>query len=148
MQGYWDDPAATAAAVVNGWMHTGDLGTMDEAGNVSVVGRLTDMIIRGGENIYPREIEEILFTHPAVESVQVVGVPDEKFGEEVAVFIIAAHGAEVSGDEIRDFCRERLARFKVPRHVFTVDEFPMTVTGKIQKFRLQEAATRALAEGR
>jgi fatty-acyl-CoA synthase len=146
MQGYWDDREATERAVVHGWMHTGDLGTMDEAGNVSVVGRLTDMIIRGGENIYPREIEELLFTHPAVESVQVVGVPDEKFGEEVAVFVITAQGAAVSEEEIRAFCRERLARFKVPRHVFHVDEFPMTVTGKIQKFRLQEVASRALAQ--
>jgi fatty-acyl-CoA synthase len=144
MEGYWDDPAATAGAVVNGWMHTGDLGTMDGAGNISVVGRLTDMIIRGGENIYPREIEELLFTHPAVESVQVVGIPDEKFGEEVAVFVITAEGAEVSDDEIRGFCRERLARFKVPRHVFHVDEFPMTVTGKIQKFVLRQQAVATL----
>jgi fatty-acyl-CoA synthase len=144
MQGYWDDPGATARAVVHGWMHTGDLGTMDEAGNVSVVGRLTDMIIRGGENIYPREIEELLFTHPAVESVQVVGVPDERFGEEVAVFVIATEGTEVSAEEIRAFCRERLAHFKVPRHVFCVDEFPMTVTGKIQKFVLRQQAVATL----
>jgi fatty-acyl-CoA synthase len=144
MKGYWDDVGATGRAVVDGWMHTGDLGTMDEEGHVSVVGRLTDMIIRGGENIYPREIEELLFTHPAVESVQVVGIPDEKFGEEVAAFVITAPGTEMDDDEIRDFCRARLARFKVPRYVFRVDEFPMTVTGKIQKFVLRRHAVDAL----
>ncbi|HEY7947439.1 MAG TPA: AMP-binding protein [Acidimicrobiales bacterium] len=147
MAGYWGDDQATARAVVNGWMHTGDLGTMDADGNVSVVGRLTDMVIRGGENIYPREIEELLFTHPAVESAQVVGIPDERLGEELAAFIIAAPGAEVSADEIRSFCRERLARFKVPRHVFTVDAFPMTVTGKIQKFMLRRQAVETLGLG-
>jgi fatty-acyl-CoA synthase len=144
MKGYWDDDEATGRAVVDGWMHTGDLGTMDEEGHVSVVGRLTDMIIRGGENIYPREIEELLFTHPAVESVQVVGIPDEKFGEEVAAFVITAPGTAVKDDEIRDFCRARLARFKVPRYVFQIDEFPMTVTGKIQKFVLRRQGVDAL----
>ena len=144
MTGYWDDDEATRAAIVNGWMRTGDLGTMDVDGNVNVVGRLTDMVIRGGENIYPREIEEVLFTHPAVESVQVVGVPDERLGEEVAAFVIPVSGAELTGDEVRDFCRERLARFKVPRHVFVVDDFPMTVTGKIQKFVLRRDAVTAL----
>jgi fatty-acyl-CoA synthase len=144
MTGYWDDDEATRAAVVHGWMRTGDLGTMDTDGNVNVVGRLTDMVIRGGENIYPREIEEVLFTHPAVESVQVVGVPDERFGEEVAAFVVAVAGAELSPDEIRGFCRERLARFKVPRYVFFVDGFPMTVTGKIQKFVLRQEAVTTL----
>jgi fatty-acyl-CoA synthase len=148
MAGYWGDDEATGRAVRQGWMHTGDLGIMDEVGNVSVVGRLTDMVIRGGENIYPREIEELLFTHPAVESVQVVGVPDEKFGEEVAAFIIAVPGAEVATEEIRDFCRQRLARFKVPRYVFTVDDFPMTVTGKIQKFVLRQQAADLLGDDR
>jgi fatty-acyl-CoA synthase len=102
------------------------------------------MVIRGGENIYPREIEELLFTHPSVESAQVVGVPDERFGEEVAAFVICVPGAEVTTDEIRAFCRERLARFKVPRYVFSVDEFPMTVTGKIQKFVLRQTAVSSL----
>jgi fatty-acyl-CoA synthase len=144
MSGYWGDDQATGEAIVNGWMRTGDLGTMDADGNVSVVGRLTDMVIRGGENIYPREIEELLFTHPAIESAQVVGVPDEKFGEEVAAFVITVPGSTVSDEEVRAFCRERLARFKVPRHVFTVEEFPMTVTGKIQKFVLRRQAVSSL----
>jgi fatty-acyl-CoA synthase len=102
------------------------------------------MIIRGGENIYPREIEELLFTHPAIESAQVVGIPDQKFGEEVAAFVTTVPGAEVGEEEVRDFCRERLARFKVPRHVFCVDDFPMTVTGKIQKFVLRQQAVTML----
>jgi fatty-acyl-CoA synthase len=144
MSGYWGDDEATGEAIKNGWMRTGDLGTMDDDGHISVVGRLTDMVIRGGENIYPREIEELLFTHASVESVQVVGVPDERFGEELAAFVVAAPGAVVSDDEIRAFCRERLARFKVPRYVFVVDEFPMTVTGKIQKFVLRRQAVTAL----
>jgi fatty-acyl-CoA synthase len=144
MSGYWDDNKATDRAVVNGWMHTGDLGIMADDGNVSVVGRLSDMVIRGGENIYPREIEELLFAHPVVESIQVVGIPDEKFGEEVVAFVVAVPGSETDAEEIRDFCRERLARFKVPRHVFFVDEFPMTVTGKIQKFVLRQQAVALL----
>ncbi|HWD52436.1 MAG TPA: AMP-binding protein [Acidimicrobiales bacterium] len=144
MPGYWDDADATREAIVDGWMRTGDLGTMDAAGNVNVVGRLKDMVIRGGENIYPREIEEIIFTHPSVESVQVVGVPDERFGEELAAFVISVPGAELSAEEICDFCRRRLARFKVPRYVLAVDEFPMTVTGKIQKFVLRQQAVTAL----
>jgi fatty-acyl-CoA synthase len=147
MSGYWGDDEATAAAIIHGWMHTGDLGTMDAEGNVSVVGRLTDMVIRGGENIYPREIEELLFTHPALQSAQVVGIPDERLGEELAAFVITVPGAEVSADEIRSFCRDRLARFKVPRHVFTVDAFPMTVTGKIQKFVLRRQAVDTLGLG-
>jgi len=144
MAGYWDDDEATGAAIVQGWMRTGDLGTMDAVGNVNVVGRLKDMVIRGGENIYPREIEEVLFTHPAIESAQVVGVPDERFGEELAAFVVLVDGSELGAEEIRDFCRQRLARFKVPRHVFVVDEFPMTVTGKIQKFLLRQDAVRSL----
>ncbi|MGH9096336.1 MAG: AMP-binding protein, partial [Acidimicrobiales bacterium] len=142
--GYWDDDDATREAIVDGWMRTGDLGTMDAAGNVNVVGRLKDMVIRGGENIYPREIEEIIFTHPSVESVQVVGVPDERFGEELAAFVIPVPGTELTAEEICDFCRQRLARFKVPRYVLAVDEFPMTVTGKIQKFVLRQQAVSAL----
>jgi fatty-acyl-CoA synthase len=147
MSGYWGDTEATGRAVVHGWMHTGDLGIMDVEGNVSVVGRLTDMVIRGGENIYPREIEELLFTHPAVESAQVVGIPDERLGEELAAFVIAVPGREFDAEEIRAFCRQRLARFKVPRHVFAVEEFPMTVTGKIQKFVLRQQAAEMLGLG-
>jgi fatty-acyl-CoA synthase len=117
---------------------------MDDDGHVSVVGRLTDMVIRGGENVYPREIEELLFTHPAVESAQIVGVPDERMGEELAAFVITAPGHTVTDDEIRSFCRERLARFKVPRYVLAVEAFPLTVTGKIQKFVLRQQAVAAL----
>jgi len=144
MAGYWDDDEATREAIVHGWMRTGDLGTMDAVGNINVVGRLKDMVIRGGENIYPREIEEVLFGHPAVESVQIVGVPDQRLGEELAAFVIVVPGTEVTADEIRDFCRERLARFKVPRYVLVVDGFPMTVTGKIQKFVLRQQAVTTL----
>jgi fatty-acyl-CoA synthase len=144
MPGYWDDDGATREAIVDGWMRTGDLGVMDAAGNVNVVGRLKDMVIRGGENIYPREIEEIIFTHPSVESVQVVGVPDPRFGEELAAFVIAVPGTELTAEEICDFCRQRMARFKVPRYVLAVDEFPMTVTGKVQKFVLRQQAVTAL----
>ena len=144
MAGYWDDDEATREAIVHGWMRTGDLGTMDAVGNINVVGRLKDMVIRGGENIYPREIEEVLFGHPAVESVQIVGVPDQRLGEELAAFVIVVPGTEVTVEEIRDFCRERLARFKVPRYVLVVDRFPMTVTGKIQKFVLRQQAVTTL----
>src|ERR1039457_1127552 len=144
MAGYWDDDEATREAIVHGWMRTGDLGTMDAVGNINVVGRLKDMVIRGGENIYPREIEEVLFGHPPVEYVQIVGVPDQRLGEELAAFVIVVPGTEVTIEEIRDFCRERLARFKVPRYVLAGDRFPMTVTGKIQKFVLRQQAVTTL----
>jgi len=141
MRGYWDDPDATAQAVdVAGWMHTGDLGVMDAAGYLNIVGRSKDMVIRGGENIYPREIEEVLFEHPAVAGAQVIGVPDERMGEELMAWVQVREGSEVSEDDLRDFCRQRVAHFKVPRYVKFTAEFPMTVTGKVQKFRMREIA--------
>jgi fatty-acyl-CoA synthase len=141
MLGYWEEPDKTAAAIdPAGWMHTGDLATMDDDGYVKIVGRSKDMIIRGGENVYPREIEEFLYSHPDVSDVQVVGVPDARFGEEVAAFIIAREGVVLDAEAVREFCRSRIAHYKVPRYVVSVTEFPMTVTGKIQKFKLREAA--------
>ena len=144
MSGYWEDLESTRRSVRHGWMHTGDLGVMDADGYLNIVGRLTDMVIRGGENIYPREVEEVLFEHPGVASVQVVGVPDARMGEELAAFVVVRAGASIDEDEVREFCRSRLARFKVPRHVCFTDEFPMTVTGKVQKFRLREEAIQRL----
>jgi fatty-acyl-CoA synthase len=141
MDGYWENPQATAEAIdTEGWMHTGDLGIMDSAGYLNIVGRTKDMVIRGGENLYPREIEEVLFTHPAVASAQVVGVPDERMGEELMAWLVLREGSEIAEDELRAFCGERLAHFKVPRYWKFVDEFPMTVTGKIQKFKMREIA--------
>lgn len=139
MLGYWDDDAKTAEAIDgDGWMHSGDLATMDEAGYVNIVGRIKDMIIRGGENIYPREIEEFLYTHPAIADAQVIGVPDEKYGEEIAVWIQLAPDAQLDADELKAWCDGKIAHFKVPRHVFFVDSFPMTVTGKIRKVEMRE----------
>ena len=139
MKGYWDEPEKTAETVdSDGWLHSGDLGVMDEEGYVSVVGRLKDMIIRGGENIYPREIEEFLFTHPKIQDAKVIGVPDERFGEQVCAWVQLKEGEALSEDEIRAFCKANIAYFKVPRYVRLVDEFPMTVTGKVQKFRMRE----------
>ena len=145
MRGYWDDPAATAEAIDEGrWMHTGDLGVMDESGYLAIVGRIKEMVIRGGENIYPREIEDVLYQHPAVAAAQVFGIPDELMGEELMAWISVREGASVEPEEIREFCRERLARFKVPKQVKLVDSFPMTVTGKMQKFRMREMAIEEL----
>jgi len=145
MQGYWNDPEQTADAIDRaGWMHTGDLATMDDDGYVNIVGRSKDMIIRGGENVYPREIEEFLYTHPEVRDVQVVGVPDERYGEEIAAFVVGRDADALDAEGIREFCRGRIAHYKIPRYVIVVDEFPMTVTGKIQKFKLREQATRQL----
>jgi fatty-acyl-CoA synthase len=142
MRGYWDEPEKTAQAIdADGWMHTGDLAVMDDEGYVNITGRIKDLIIRGGENISPREIEEFLYGHPDIVDVQVVGVPDPKYGEEVCAFVRTRPGAEVSAEAVREFCRGRIAHFKVPRHVLVVDEFPMTVTGKIQKYKLRELAT-------
>jgi fatty-acyl-CoA synthase len=121
-------------------MHTGDLAQMDEAGYVKIVGRSKDMIIRGGENVYPREIEEFLYSHPDIADVSVVGVPDERYGEEIAAWIIPRAGSDFDGEAIREFCRGQIAHFKVPRYVEQIDEFPMTVTGKVQKFKLREQA--------
>ncbi|MBA2609818.1 MAG: AMP-binding protein, partial [Actinobacteria bacterium] len=142
MPGYWNDKSATDASIdADGWMHTGDLAVMDDNGYCNIVGRAKDMLIRGGENIYPREIEEVLFQHPAVAGVQVFGVPDVKMGEEVAAWVSLREGAEQpSEDHLRAFCRERLAHFKVPRYWKFVDDFPMTVTGKVQKFKMREVA--------
>jgi fatty-acyl-CoA synthase len=148
MLGYWRQPEQTAEAIdPAGWMHTGDLATMDDAGYVQIVGRSKDMIIRGGENVYPREIEEFLYTHPGVCDVQVVGIPDERYGEAIVAFVRREAGAQLDEDAVRDHCRERIAHFKVPRDVHFVDEFPMTVTGKVQKFKLREQAIAALRRG-
>ncbi|HEY7202001.1 MAG TPA: AMP-binding protein [Candidatus Dormibacteraeota bacterium] len=144
MREYFDQPAATAAAIdAEGWLHTGDLCSMDERGYCRVEGRLKEMIIRGGENIYPREIEQLLFTHPAVGDVAVVGVPDERWGEQVAAFVRPAPGAAPTEQELFDFCREHLAAFKTPRHWVFVDELPLTPSGKVQKFVLRERFERA-----
>ena len=139
MTGYWNDPERTAAAIdADGWMHTGDLGVMADDGYVNIVGRIKDMVIRGGENIYPREIEEFLYTHPDIEDVQVIGVPDERYGEELMAWIKPRPGADVDLDSIREFCTGRIAHYKVPRYVKIVDEFPMTVTGKVRKVEMRE----------
>jgi len=139
MLGYWNDSEATAAAIdAARWMHSGDLAVMRDDGRVNIVGRLKDMIIRGGENIYPREIEEFLHTHPKVSDVQVIGVPDKKYGEEVCAWIRLRQGHTADINEIRDFCRGQIATFKIPRYIRFVTDFPMTVTGKIQKFRMRE----------
>jgi fatty-acyl-CoA synthase len=139
MLGYWDDPERTAEAVdVEGWMHTGDLATVDEAGYGKVVGRIKDMVIRGGENLYPREIEEYLYTHPDIADAQVVGVPDPRFGEELCVWIRLRDGASLDDEAVRTFCRGQIAHHKIPRYVRFVDAFPMTVTGKVQKFLMRQ----------
>ena len=140
MPGYWDDKEKTDEAIdAAGWMHTGDLGVMDEDGYVAITGRAKDMVIRGGENIYPREIEEYLYTHPDIQEAQVFGVPDEKFGEEVCVWIKLRGSRKLSEEDVRDFCKGELAHYKIPRYVRFVDDFPMTVSGKIQKFVMRDA---------
>jgi fatty-acyl-CoA synthase len=145
MRGYWNDPDRSADAIDSSrWMHTGDLATMDDQGYVRIVGRIKDMIIRGGENVYPREIEEFLYTHPGIADVQVIGVPDERYGEELMAWVVTRPDAELSEDAIKDFCRGRIARYKVPRYVKFVQEFPMTVTGKVQKYKMREAAIEEL----
>jgi fatty-acyl-CoA synthase len=145
MTGYWNDPERTAEAIDRaGWMHTGDLATMDADGYVNIVGRIKDMIIRGGENIYPREIEEFLYTHPDVSDVQVIGVPDVKYGEELMAWVKIREGAPLTEDALKEFCRGKIAHYKVPRYVKFTDEFPMTVTGKIQKFKMREQAVSEL----
>ncbi len=146
MLGYWEDPERTAEAIDQaGWMHTGDLATMDDEGYVNIVGRIKDMIIRGGENVYPREIEEFLYTHPDIVDVQVIGVPDARYGEEIMAWVKVRDGATtLSVDDVRAFCQGRIAHFKVPRYVHVTDEFPMTVTGKVQKFKMRESAIELL----
>jgi len=139
MLGYWKDGEQTAQAIdAGGWMHTGDLATMDADGYVSIVGRIKDMIIRGGENVYPREIEEFLHTHPKVLDVQVIGVPDSRLGEEIMAWVILREGELATSEELKDFCQGRIAHFKVPRHIKFVNSFPLTVTGKVQKFVMRE----------
>jgi fatty-acyl-CoA synthase len=145
MLGYWDEPAKTAEVIdAARWMHTGDLATMDEAGYVNIVGRIKDMIIRGGENVYPREVEEFLYTHPAVEDVQVIGVPDARYGEELCAWVRLRPGHDLTEDDLKSYCAGRIAHFKVPRYVRFTDEFPMTVTGKVQKFKMREVSTAEL----
>ncbi len=145
MQGYYNMPDATADAIdADGWLHTGDLATVDEDGYYKITGRLKDMIIRGGENIYPREIEEFLYSHPQIDDVQVIGVPDQRFGEEVMAWVRLKPDSDATEDSIRDFCRGRIAHYKVPRYVKLTDEFPMTVTGKVQKFLMREQSIEEL----
>jgi fatty-acyl-CoA synthase len=138
MRGYWDDPVRTAEVIKDGWMFTGDLATIDNEGYCNIVGRAKDMLIRGGENVYPREIEEFLFRHPKVQSAQVFGIPDQKYGEEICAWIVLKPGNDCTEDEIREFCRNQIAHYKVPRYIRFVQEMPMTVTGKAQKFMMRE----------
>jgi fatty-acyl-CoA synthase len=138
MRGYWDDEPRTREAIVDGWMRTGDLATIDAQGYCNIVGRLKDMLIRGGENIYPREVEEFLFTHPKIQSVQVFGVPDEKYGEEVCAWIVVRPGEQLTEEEVRAYCQGQIAHYKVPRYIRFVEDMPMTVTGKVQKFIMRE----------
>ena len=139
MLGSWDDPERTAEALdAAGWMHTGDLATLDDQGFGNIVGRIKDMVIRGGENIYPREIEEFLYRHPAIQDVQVIGVPDKKYGEELCAWIVLKPGEVLTDDTVRDFCRGQIAHYKIPRHIRFVEGFPTTVTGKVQKFAMRE----------
>ena len=141
MSGYWNDDARTAESIdAEGWMHTGDLAVMADDGYVNIVGRSKDMVIRGGENVYPREVEEFIYTHPDVEDVQVIGVPDDRYGEELMAWVRLRPGAGVEPEDIREFCRGKIAHFKIPRYVKFVTEFPMTVTGKVQKFKMREQA--------
>jgi fatty-acyl-CoA synthase len=146
MLGYWEDDERTDQAIDRaGWMHTGDLATIDAEGYCAIVGRIKDMVIRGGENVYPREVEEFLYKHPKIFDVQVFGVPDPKYGEEICAWIKLRDGESMTAEDVRAFCRDQIAHFKVPRHIRFVTEFPMTVTGKIQKYLMREAMTRDLA---
>ena len=148
MLGYWDNADATAAAIdAAGWMHTGDLAVMREDGYVNIVGRLKDMVIRGGENIYPREIEEFLYSHPKISEVQVIGVPDGKYGEEVCAWIRLREGYQATEQEVRDFCRGQIASCKIPRYIRFTTDFPMTVTGKMQKFMMRAISIEELGLG-
>ncbi|WP_404351995.1 AMP-binding protein [Phycicoccus jejuensis] len=145
MLGYWEEPEKTAEVLVDGWMHTGDIAVMDDEGYVQITGRIKDMVIRGGENVYPREIEEFLYTHPDVLDAQVIGVPDEKYGEELCAWVRMRDGAEpLTVEAVREFCAGRLAHYKVPRYVKVVEEFPMTVTGKVRKVEMRERTVEEL----
>ncbi|MDB5436500.1 MAG: AMP-binding protein, partial [Phenylobacterium sp.] len=140
MLGYWDDAARTAEAIdAAGWMHTGDLATIDADGCANIVGRIKDMVIRGGENVYPREIEEFLYRHPAIQDVQVIGVPDAKYGEELCAWIVLKPGCSLTPEAVREFCKGQIAHYKIPRHIRFVEGFPTTITGKVQKFAMREA---------
>ena len=139
MLGYWENADATALAIdASRYMHTGDIATMDDDGYVNISGRIKDMVIRGGENVYPREIEEFLYTHPAVKDVQVIGVPDERYGEELCAWVILNDGAEADEQQIKDYCKGQIAHYKIPRYVMFVDGWPMTVSGKVQKYKMRE----------
>jgi fatty-acyl-CoA synthase len=145
MLGYWDDISATEAAIDRaGWMHTGDLAVMRPDGYVNIIGRLKDMVIRGGENIYPREVEEFLYTHPAIADVQIIGVPDPKYGEELCAWIRLRDGSTLTDDEVRGYCRGQIASFKIPRYIRFCDGFPLTVTGKVRKVEMREISIREL----
>jgi fatty-acyl-CoA synthase len=146
MLGYWDQPAKTAEAIdADAWMHTGDLAEMREDGYLNIVGRIKDMVIRGGENVYPREVEEFLYTHPDIADVQVIGVPDERYGEEICAWIKMRAGAEpLDAERVRDFAAGKLAAYKIPRYVQIVDDFPMTVTGKVRKVEMRERSVELL----
>jgi fatty-acyl-CoA synthase len=145
MLGYWNDDAATAKAIDRaGWMHTGDLASMDEEGYLKIVGRIKDMIIRGGDNVYPREVEEFLYSHPSIEDAQVIGVPSRMYGEEVMAWVKPRAGASLDENALAGFCRGKIATYKIPRYWKIVDSFPMTVTGKVQKFRMREISVAEL----
>ena len=147
MQGYWNDPQKTAETIdAAGWLHSGDIATMDPFGYVRIVGRIKDMIIRGGENVYPREVEEFLYQHPAISEVQVFGIPDKKMGEEVCAWVQVNEGATLSADDIKAFCKDQITHFKIPRHIRFVSEYPMTVTGKIQKFVMRDEMLASLTD--
>jgi fatty-acyl-CoA synthase len=146
MPGYWNDPDRTAQAIDGAhWIASGDIATIDDAGYCQIVGRVKDMLIRGGENIYPREIEEFLYTHPKVEEVEVIGVPDPKYGEEVCAWIKLREGEQATAEDIRGFCEGRIAHFKIPRYIKFVDAFPLTATGKVQKFVMRDLMKEELA---
>ena len=139
MLGYWDEPEKTADVLdANGWMHTGDIAIIDAEGYCNIVGRIKDMVIRGGENLYPREIEEFLYRHPKIQDVQIFGVADDRYGEELCAWIRVRSGEQLTAEEVRAFCQGQIAHNKIPRYVEFVDEFPMTVTGKIQKFLMRD----------
>jgi fatty-acyl-CoA synthase len=145
MLGYWGEEEKTKEGIdENGWMHTGDLAMIDEEGYCDIVGRVKDMIIRGGENIYPREIEEYLFRHPKIQQAAVFGIPDERFGEAVVAWVSLIEGETADEEELRQYCNEQIAYYKVPKHIVIVDEFPLTVTGKIQKFVMREQTIKAM----
>jgi fatty-acyl-CoA synthase len=147
MKGYYGDEDATHKAIDdNHWLHSGDLGTMDQDGYVKITGRLKEMIIRGGENIYPREIEDYLFTHPKISEVAVFGIPDEYYGEQIVAWIQLHSGETMTEDEVRDYCKDNIAHFKIPKYIRFVEEFPMTVTGKLQKFKMRDAELEKLQE--